>query len=58
MSYFTTDEPTVTVCMTGRMSYGPTNDGIPSHVLEDGETYAVPQSEAKWLVSADLAELA
>ncbi|MEW2528835.1 hypothetical protein [Streptomyces sp. NPDC047071] len=58
MSFFNTDEPTVTVRMTGHMSYGPTNDGIPSRVLENGQTYEVPQSEAEWLLSAELAELA
>ncbi|MEW2191203.1 hypothetical protein [Streptomyces microflavus] len=58
MSFFNTDEPTVNLRMVGCISYGPTKDGIPSHVLENGETYDVPQSEAEWLLSADLAELA
>ncbi|MER6047493.1 hypothetical protein ACH4VR_33655 [Streptomyces sp. NPDC020883] len=58
MPFFNTDEQTVTVRMTGHMSYGPTTNGIPSHVLRNGETYDVPQSEAKWLLSAELAELA
>ncbi|MEU8543999.1 hypothetical protein AB0C52_29070 [Streptomyces sp. NPDC048717] len=54
---FNTDESTVSLRMAGYMSYGPTTDGIPSHVLRNGETYDVPQSEAEWLLSADLAEL-
>ncbi|MGW4628772.1 hypothetical protein [Streptomyces rubiginosohelvolus] len=58
MSFFNTDEPTVTLRMTGYMSYGPTTNGIPSNVLQNGETYDVPQSEAEWLLSAELAELA
>ncbi|MBT2400590.1 hypothetical protein [Streptomyces sp. ISL-100] len=58
MSFFNTTEPTVTVRMTGYMSYGPTNNGIPSHVLENGETYNVPKGEAEWLLSTELAELA
>ncbi|MFK0289988.1 hypothetical protein ACIQU6_05795 [Streptomyces sp. NPDC090442] len=58
MSFFNADEPTVTVRMTGHMSYGPTTNGIPSHVLQNGKMYDVPQSEAEWLVSAELAELA
>ncbi|WP_185921619.1 hypothetical protein [Streptomyces sp. WAC06614] len=57
MSIFNTTEPTVTVRMTGYMSYGPTSDGSPSHVLENGGVYDVPQGEAAWLVSAELAEL-
>ncbi|MFG2876872.1 hypothetical protein ACGFYU_18075 [Streptomyces sp. NPDC048337] len=56
MSFFNTDEPTVTVRMIGYMSYGPTDGGIPAHVLQNGETYDVPQSEADWLLGADLAE--
>ncbi|WKK21016.1 hypothetical protein QZH56_11815 [Streptomyces olivoreticuli] len=58
MPFFNTDEPTVSVRMTGYMSYGPSNDGIASHVLRNGETYDVPKGEAEWLVSTDLAELA
>ncbi|MBO0656527.1 hypothetical protein ABZ502_15900 [Streptomyces abikoensis] len=58
MSFFNTDEPTTTVRMTGYMSYGPSNDGVASRVLQNGETYDVPKSEAEWLVSTELAELA
>ncbi|MFE9256193.1 hypothetical protein [Streptomyces sp. NPDC006879] len=56
MSFFNTTEPTVTIRMTGYMSYGPTTDGIPSHLLENGQAYDVPKSEAEWLLSAELAE--
>lgn len=58
MHFFDTDEPTVSLRMTGSMSYGPTTGGIPSHVLQTGEIYEVPQSEAEWLLAAELAELA
>ncbi|MBH1935773.1 hypothetical protein I5Q34_16090 [Streptomyces sp. AV19] len=57
MSFFNTDEPTVAVRMNGYMSYGPCRDGVASHVLQNGETYDVPKSEAEWLISSDLAEL-
>ncbi|MEV6955430.1 hypothetical protein [Streptomyces sp. NPDC051183] len=57
MPYFNTTNLAVTIRMIGYMSYSPTSDGIPSRVLENGQTYEVPQSEAEWLVSAELAEL-
>ncbi|WP_179888683.1 hypothetical protein [Streptomyces sp. wa1063] len=57
MSFFNTDEPTISVRMTGSISYGPTTNGIPSHALQTGEIYDVPQSEAEWLLAAELAEL-
>lgn len=57
MSFFNADEPTVLIQMTGHMSYGPLNTvGVPARLLLNGETYDVPQSEADWLVGADLAE--
>lgn len=56
MSFFNTAEPTATVRMTGYMSYGPTDDQSPTHVLENGQVYDVPRAEADWLVSAGLAE--
>ncbi|MFJ8437283.1 hypothetical protein ACIQ9P_38930 [Kitasatospora sp. NPDC094019] len=55
MTVSNANEPTVSIRMTGWMGYGPTGGGAPSVVLQNGETYGVPQSEAEWLVGAGLA---
>ncbi|WBP87707.1 hypothetical protein [Kitasatospora cathayae] len=55
MTVFNTNEQTASIRMTGWMGYGPTGSGAPSQILQNGETYEVPQSEAEWLVGAGLA---
>lgn len=50
------DVPTVRVRITGAaVTYSPTITGS-ALTLVHGETYAVPQAEADWMISDELAE--